>query len=39
LKIKNAEYTQALGRRKLFEARRDRRQRRRGYRTPELRLA
>ena len=39
LKIKNTEYTQALGRRELFEARRERRQRRRSYRTPELRLA
>jgi bifunctional non-homologous end joining protein LigD len=37
LKIKNAG-SQALGRRELFEARRDHRRRRRGYGTPELRL-
>jgi bifunctional non-homologous end joining protein LigD len=39
LKIKNENYTQARGRREMFEARRDRRQERRGQRAAELRLA
>jgi ATP-dependent DNA ligase len=39
LKIKNPEYSQMAGRRELFEARRDRRQRTLGAAAPELRLA
>jgi bifunctional non-homologous end joining protein LigD len=39
LKIKNPHYSQMEGRRELFEARRDRRQRKRQTAAPELRLA
>jgi ATP-dependent DNA ligase len=39
LRIKNSTYSQMDGRRDLFEARRDFRQRRRGQRAPGLRLA